>query len=221
MRPILFIPYVNREDLLERACSSVEKHFDVIVIDNSPKQNLFELKPYRYSITTPSVPLNFVSTQNFMLKLAKRYEVPYYAFMHNDGEAVEDTPQQLINYTERLIKSGEKFGAIYTYYDVLAVFSVEGMEAIGGWSIYFEQYYADCDTYRRLRLAGYPTLDTGLKVNHYNGNDASATLKSDKRLALRNDLVSGMFHRIYQIRWGGDVGSEKYSTPFDIGDITL
>ncbi len=218
-KPTLFIPYVNREDLLAQAWDSVEKDFDVIVIDNSPRQDLEAVATRNYQAYIPDIPLNFVCTQNLMLKLANQMQLPHYGFMHSDGEAVDDTPQKLIEFTNNLVPN--TWGAVFTYYDVLAIFNTYAMNAIGGWSIYFEQYFADADTYRRLTLAGFPYVDTGLKVNHYNGNDASSVLKNDKRRAFRNNIVSSMFARIYKLRWGGDIGSERYFSPFNLGDLTI
>lgn len=220
-KPTLFIPYVNREDLLSQAWDSVEKDFDVIVIDNSPRQDLEAVATRNYQAYIPDIPLNFVCTQNLMLKLANQMELQYYGFMHNDGKAIGDTPKKLIEYANDLIMRNERWGLLYTFYDVLAIFNTKAFNAINGWSMYFNQYFADSDTYRRLRLAGYPTLDTGLPCDHYNGTDASATIQNDPKRAFHNMVVSGMYARIYELRWGGPNEKEVYTTPFNKGDLTI
>ena len=221
LKPILFIPYVNREDLLSQAWDSVNQDFNVCVIDNSPRQDLDKVATRDYQVYTPDIPLNFVYTQNLMLKLANQMQVPYYGFMHNDGKAIGDTPKKLIEYADNMIMMDEKFSVLFTYYDVLAIFNTDAFNVINGWSVYFNQYYADSDTYRRLRLAGYPTIDTGLPCEHYNKTDASATIQNDPKRAFHNAVVSGMFAGIYELRWGGPNEHEKYLSPFNKGDLTI
>ena len=65
--------------------------------------------------------------------------------------------------------------------------------------------------YRRLRLAGYPTLDSGLNVKH----TPSSTLNADFAIKARVDAENITAQAYYIRKWGGDNGEEKYEVPFD------
>ena len=82
---------------------------------------------------------------------------------------------------------------------------------MGGWDENLKWYRSECDMYRRLRLAGYPTLDSGLNVKH----TPSSTLSSDFSIKARVD-AENITGRAYYIRkWGNDNGHEVYEVPFD------
>ena len=80
----VFIPYVNRLDLLQKAIASVPRRLttEPLVINNSDSPLTVPCH-----IVIPPVPLTFAQTQNFMLKIAIDRHVPFYLFMHSDAEA--------------------------------------------------------------------------------------------------------------------------------------
>lgn len=72
-------------------------------------------------------------------------------------------------------------------------------------------YFEDNDSHRRVQLAGYQALSWA-PIYHY----GSITIKSDpvRKFEIQN---AGMYekNRSYYIeKWGGDTGSETFSTPF-------
>jgi hypothetical protein len=202
----VFIPYVNRVDLLDAAIESATgPGREVFVIDNSGKA----LRHEKYArVLTPSVPLTFAQTQNWMLKISAERFNPFYLFMHSDAEAGEGTVEKLI---EMARSRTDKWGAIFTAYDALAAFNVEAMQAIGGWDTFLEWYHSDTDVYRRLRLAGYPTLESNLPVKH----TPSSTLNSDPEIAKRVNLMFPCRVAYYRAKWGGDSGSETFTKPWN------
>lgn len=204
----VFIPYVNRPDLLERAIRSVPRRMttEPIVINNS-NEKLVVSCPTVY----PPVPLTFAQTQNFMLKIAKERKVPFYLFMHSDAEAVPDTVEKLYEMALHECAT-RKWGTIFTNYDALAAFNTAAMDAIGGWDHMLSWYASDCDVYHRLRLAGYPTLESHLPVTH----EPSQTLKSDPVIRRQVDLEAPFRESYYRAKWGGNPGHEIFDVPWDV-----
>ena len=72
-------------------------------------------------------------------------------------------------------------------------------------------YCADNDCYRRLRLAGYPTLESNLPVKH----TPSQTLNSDPLIRRQVDLEIPFRGSYYRAKWGGRPGSEAFIVPFN------
>lgn len=204
----LFIPYVNRPDLLEKALASVGRVNDVqtLVLNNSgtPLNVLYQREP--------PVPLTFAQTQNWMLKMAEELNAPFYLFMHSDAEAVGDTVLRLVSMAKALTVQGKRWGTIFTNYDALAAFNTEAMRAIGGWDTMLEWYHSDIDTYYRLRLAGYELIESGLPVKH----EPSQTLKADPLLKLKIDLMAPCRSEYYRRKWGGEAHHEVYERPFNV-----
>jgi hypothetical protein len=160
-------------------------------------------------VVEPSVPLTFSQSQNWMLSLAwDRWDAPFYLFMHSDAEAGEGTVEKLVEMARN--QTGQ-WGAIFTAYDALAAFNVEAMTAIRGWDTMLSWYCGDNDCYRRLRLAGYPTLESNLPVKH----TPSQTLNSDPEVARRVNLEIPFRESYYRAKWGGNPGQEIFTNPFD------
>lgn len=206
----IYIPYVNRPDLLQRAVESVpliHDRWDVEVINNSGSPVPDEICA---GDCNPCVPLTFSQTQNWMLTLAKERGAPFYLFMHSDAEAEPGTVEGLELMARSLMANQYKWGAIFTAYDALAAFNVEAMTAIGGWDTMLSWYCGDNDCYRRLRIAGYPTLESNLPVKH----TPSQTLNSDPEVARRVNLEIPFRESYYRAKWGGNPGHETYDAPW-------
>jgi hypothetical protein len=134
-------------------------------------------------------------------------------FMHTDAEAHPGTPEKLVKAIETALSANRHWGAFFTHYDTLAAFSMEAVNAVGPWDITLPQYFADNDYYRRLRLAGYEIIDTGLGVTHHCG--ASATIKSDRRRAVMNSATFNLYGEYYRRKWGGTPDKETFTKPFN------
>lgn len=196
----LFIPYVNRPDLLNKAIESVPDSVALFVIINNSGTTC------RHATFDPPVPLTFAQTQNWMLKLAR--EETFYLFMHSDASCEPWVIEKLIAMAEA---QTEKWGVIFTAYDALAAYNTEAFNAVGGWDANLQWYGSECDMYYRLRLAGYPTLESKLPVHH----EISATIKAD--LGIQRAVNAGAMFRqyYYQLKWGGLPGEEKFTIPFN------
>src|ERR1022692_1755839 len=123
----LFVPYVNRPDLLLRAVNSV-RELGPEVIDNSdgwqapPDCNVGTVKM--------PVPLSFSQTMNWGLYFAEYSKAKYMLFLHSDAEAGPEVGEALLNQCRA---QTEPWGAIFTAYDAFVALNVAAFKAIGGW----------------------------------------------------------------------------------------
>lgn len=211
----VFVPVVNRFDLLKLCLDSLSIRLttEPVIINNSGMELPEEF--HRHTILTPgthwSCPessLTFSQTQNLMLELASKTKKPFYFFMHSDAE---DNGGILDKLFDMAMIQRDKWGVIFTSYDALACYNTEAFQAVGGWDENLKWYRSECDMYRRLRLAGYPTLDSGLNVKH----TPSSTLSSDFSIKARVDAENVTGRAYYIRKWGGDNEAEKYEVPFD------
>lgn len=208
----LFVPYVNRFDLLEKAVrSAVADGVEINIINNSNGASI-GIPGVDFIQRRPPVPLTFAQTQNWFLNIAEGDADygPFYLFMHSDAEAGEGTVQKLVEMAQKLTDEGRKWAVVFTAYDALAAFNTQAFLEIGGWDTELTWYSGDVDVYRRLKLAGYELVDSNLPVHH----EPSQTLKADPEIKRKVDLMFPFRQYYYQNKWGGEPGHEKFDTPF-------
>lgn len=204
------IPFVNRPDLLDRAVNSIPYFMqsNVIVLDNSPKRIVPADKWDHLEVEIPTVPLTFSQSLNFFTHRAIERNKDVMCFMHSDACAGKGTFEKLLALAD---PNRRHWGVIFTHYDALAAFNIEAMRDVGDWDVNLPWYYSDNDMYRRMRLAGWQTEDSGLPVEH----TPSQTIKSDPELAFLNSVMFPLYGQYYRQRWGGDPGHESFTTPFN------
>ena len=190
---IHFIPFVNCPELLERAVKSTidiaEKGLG-IVIDNRTNLSLPDPQSIitacnagdYYFVYSPDVPLTTAQTMNLMKRLAAQKRCDFFTWIHGDGEITAGSGLIFIDEVERRNAGKEKWGCIFTYYDVFCAFNVEACNETGDWDwLRFPYYFLDCDYYQRLKEAGYPCVvfswQDKMTIVHHNG--ASNTIKND------------------------------------------
>ena len=203
---IVCIPWVNREDLLEKAILSVPSWLRVVVIDHGQDMTI----PLPSGVTRLSMEtrLKFSQIQNFMLRLAVSNGIKHLFFMHSDASCQAQVFDKLIE----TARASDEWGVIFTHYDVLAAFHVPNLLArVGVWDETFEWYRSDCDYYRRVRLAGLATADTGLVVHH----TPSSTIGADPAEKAHVESVARWHKNHYLHKWGGENGGEKFSVPYN------
>ncbi|WP_338134391.1 glycosyltransferase family 2 protein [Cohnella candidum] len=217
LKYIIGTGYVNRPDLLYRAVHSVKpcwKH--AVIIDNSESE-FFRREPFfseRLTVYEPPVPLRYPQMMNLMQKWGKEKGCDVILFFHSDAEVHPGTVEQFLSELETMKAEGRKWGVAFTNYDVLVAYNMEAVREVGQWDTVFYDYHADIDYYRRLQLAGYEIVYTSLGVTHCNGG--SNTSKSDTyRRYLFENVTFAYFHTYYQIKWGGPIGGEVYTLPFN------
>ena len=212
MNYLLGIPFANREDLLERALATVKPLWPhTVIVDNSEPG----LDPAAWPVrVVPSpVPLTFSQSMNLLQRLASEQSCDVLLYMHNDAEAGPGTADRLLAITDEALVSGRRWGVAFTHYDTLASFNMTMVREVGPWDTILPNYFADNDYYRRVRLAGYEMIETGLPVAHVGGG--SNTINSDPRRRFLNGVAYPLYERYYATKWGGTPGRETYVQPFN------
>lgn len=206
----IFLPYINRPDLLERMLYWIPtRNMTAPVVINNSGSPLHV--PAR--VLEPPVPLSFTQSQNWMLAEAQRLNVPFYMWGHVDAILDEYTAIKLFDRAFTEWNNGTKWGVIFTYYDIFCAYSTEAMSAVGGYDTAFFDYCSDQDVYRRLDLAGYARLESGLPVGHDKG---STTINTDPAQSRRVGAQVEYRSQYYFRKWGGAPGSERFQTPWGI-----
>ena len=202
----VYIPYVNRPDLLLKAVQSLGKYAaKVVVIDNSENQDV-ETKVPGTDVFKPCVPLSFTQSQNWMMKTSD-----IYIWMHVDAEASEDAYEKLCAKVEEV--KDTKWGVIYMRYDIFSAVNGKAGRELGGYDNVFMDYSSDVDFYHRLDLAGLKRINLGHPDIKHVG---SQTIKSDVVLGIKNAFMGSSRHDYYLKKWGGPGGFEVYKTPFNL-----
>lgn len=207
---LVFIPYVNRRDLLSEALLSIQDLWpQTIIIDNS---NPVELNQGDLpgKLITPPVPLGFSQTQNYMQRIAFEKDLEFFFFMHSDASCEAGDGRRFVEHAESL--RSKKWGVIFTAYDAFCCFNVEAVKAAGEWDWRgLPWYFADSDYYRRLKLAGYSHEHLNLKITHL----PSQTRASDRNIERIILAQIKAFQAYYQAKWGGPPEHEVFTVPFN------
>jgi hypothetical protein len=214
-----FIPFVNRIDLLQRAilgAAYFTRDLHLCVIDNSPE--LLYADEYAHNdmvmASFPEVPLFFSQTMNFMIRQSAKMGDDFFIWIHSDAVPAEGSCEALVEKANYLIESSKPWGALFTNYDAMSAINMKAVKAVGDWDQNLIWYLSDCDYYRRLRLAGFPTIETNLSVYH----DPSQTLNADSKIANAVKLRNADQTLYYTLKWGGLNGEEIFTTPFNSGE---
>jgi hypothetical protein len=237
MKNFIFIPVVNNFDLLKKAVQSIEQSLydECIIFNNSEKQIPLDIYGNtKFKVWNPKNRCSFMQTQNIMREYAINNNFDYYIWMHNDAEILKSIDREIIQFTEMC---NEKWGVIFTNYDVFSVFNTECVKNIGLWGDIFwpEQrsgYYQDYDYYRRIKLSDYKikqflteeeilikgldfitgrgAADLFCNISHIGKN--TLLDKEEKDIWAKQSYVI-LSH--YKKKWGGSPGNEKFTIPYD------
>lgn len=201
MRFLHFIPHVNNLDLTRtalRATLGTVAEGRVVVIDNSSGEELAGLAlPGNPEVLWPPVPLTTAQTMNWMRRVALLRDLDCFGFQHNDGEPHPGTIDALYRIAA---ERTERWGVLFSHYDVCCVFNRTAVAAVGEWDwLLFPFYHLDNDYYARLDAAGFPQVHTGLGCTHH--NDASNTIKSDPKRAEAVRAYFEVGERLLRQKW--------------------
>lgn len=201
----LHIPFVNREDLLREAVESVRDIGHIhIWLDG------VETAPDIYGVTFHYLPpLPFTSVMNLMMQASVQMDDVMF-FMHNDGLAQNDSAQKFLRYVIEKQLKADRWGVIFTNYDVLCAFNVAALKDVGYWDTMFMQYTSDVDYYHRLASAGWQPDQFACDILHQ--NEASNTVKADPIFNARTQWRegTGFDKQYYNWKFGGMPGEEKH-----------
>lgn len=218
-----FCPVVNRPDLLHNALAATQPFWDdLTVIDNSPERWVREelrIKQLPVRVFTPPVPLSFTQSANWELEETLRRGKPFCVHFHNDAVIPEGACEKLLDYARNVNSQKQRWGIIYTLHDVLCVYNPKVYEAIGGYDTNFAAYFSDNDYFRRMDLAGWERIVSGIEVQHGPQGHGSQTINSDPILRFLNGVTFPLYRQYYAAKWGGVVGEETFSHPFNLQPI--
>lgn len=209
----VYIPYINRPDLLRRCVDSIPSlHDNLTILDNSSEGLPIEFYCWSHQ---PSVPLSFSQSQNFFLSDALNRGCDFYLWLHVDIKIPEGVFPAFLDKARSL--KGTRWGALYTYYDTCCAMNTLAVKDVGGYDPAIRAYKSDQDFYHRMRLKGWETLESNLMVKELEANHlGSQSIRSDPRLAHLNGIIQQLDALYYRAKWGGDAGQEVYSTPFNL-----
>lgn len=218
MKYKLYMPFVHGQDLMRKALSSITAmNGNIVVIDNSHDGKAKEVAyPYNkeedVEFYRPPVRLNFTHTMNLMQERAKRDNLDVFFFMHNDAQCESGEDVKFLEKVKDYCDKYKKWGVLFTNYDTLCAFNMKAISEVGPWDTNFAQYFSDNDYYRRLKLAGYPSITLPIKVKH----EASSTIKRNHVLGQINGKTFPIFNDMYKAKWGGPTGKEVYDKPYNL-----
>jgi len=206
----VYIRVENRFDLLRKAVDSIpEFHNLLTIVDNSPKGLTGE---WPCTVYHPPVPLTFTQTHNWWFANARGRGAKFIIWMHADAEAVDGGHIRLVEWA---LTETRKWYTLWTSYDAMAAVNLKAIEEVGGYDTHIEKYTCDNDLTWRMRLAGWPPIDTGIFTKHL----GSSTIKSDPQLLFLNDIVHGLSTEYYKRKWGGLPEHERFTVPFNRPDL--
>lgn len=201
----------NRFDLLQKAVASIpEFHSLLTIVDNSPGGINVEM-PAGVTVWRPPVPLTFSMSHNWWFQEAARMRCRFIIWMHTDAESVDNGHLRLLEFTRQQISDGVNWGTIFTSYDTIAAVNLEAIADVGPYDVIFDKYFCDCCLYRRMRLRGWRTMDTGIYTKHV----GSQTIKSDPKLEFLNGQTFELYAAYFEKKWGGPPGQETFDVPFN------
>lgn len=215
MKYKLHIPYVNRQDMLKDAISSVRDPFENIHV-------------WANGVTPPDVdavvhvlsPLSFTGVMNEMIRSS--WDDDVMLWMHTDAVALNGSAQKFMDQVQKWNLSNERWGALFTSYDAFCSYNMRAVRSVGFYDPQFYAYVSDNDYYRRFVNAGWPLIDTHLYatdetmcgVLHRDGY--SSTVKADplRKKAVDFRARSSFDVEYYKFKWGGWYEQETYFYPF-------
>ena len=162
---------------------------------------------------------------NYGMKTAYSHNINIYLILNDDItliEPIDRLVQEVINNNLLLISGSHKTdndnelegGGDYTCFAC----SYSLMDKIGWFDpAFYPAYYEDIDMDRRLKLAECKTHKSQFLHYEEQNGIGSHTFMNSRGTPLEKTINDGYKHNkeYYIDKWGGDIGDEKYSTPFN------
>lgn len=207
MKYKIHIPFGSSEELLRQAVESVRDIGNIHVWGNGCAV------PDIPAITahTPGL-VSTVSLINMCIQESWNDDVMM--IIHDDARAKEHTARRFLECVRHNFNMTERWGAVFSHYDVLMALNMTAVRDVGWWDTMFFQYTSDVDYYHRLRTNHWPILDSGLGdgVEHFGSSVVRTNKLFGHRTAFRNGTQFD--YQYYAFKWGGIPGKETFSHPF-------
>ncbi|OWK34979.1 hypothetical protein FRUB_09821 [Fimbriiglobus ruber] len=207
-RPPIFIPFVNRRDLLDEALASLGEHAPrAVVVDNSGGSEAWP-SSRSFRVYRPDAPLTVAQT----FWLAMRRAPGRWSYFHNDATVTPEVAAEVDAEADRLDAAGVPWGVILTLHDVYCLHNGKLLRERGiKPDLCLPVYCCDCDWLRQITTAGLEIIDMGNRggrVKHH----GSSTKAADR--AYRAYIDTANPHAYYREKWGGLPGEETKTTPW-------
>lgn len=196
---IIYLPYVNREDLLGNALRSLGAHSERVVVIDQSDAGMSEGK-HHGPLFRWHGPRRFTSVMNWIQRDTLRRGLGRFLFMHSDAEAAPGGIDALLRMADDLDAQGTRWGVIFTRYDALAVFNQQAVTDVGCWDDSFLWYIADVDYYNRIQWRGWCHAELPSALAIHRGSQTLAGLPPQEAAAVHHD--HGWSHDHYRHKWG-------------------
>lgn len=226
MRYKLHIPYGGSvEPMLREAVESVREIGNIhIWSDGVPAPDI-------EGVTHHELPPNGAAA-TINMALQSSWDDDVALLMHADALAYNDGARRFLDFTRATFERGERWGVIFTLYDVLMAFNMKAVHEVGYWDTRLYQYGADDDYYYRLKLAGWNIVESGDNtaveripdpyLPYAERNDSVGVIHRGSATARSNPLFKhisdGRNHGnslYYIFKWGGLPHEEKFTRAFE------
>ena len=210
---LVYIPYRNRPDLLNRAVQSIPDLWPALVVVDQSEGGLslseHPWSAYIAGIYRAAAPImSFTQAMNWAQTEAIERGATYLVFMHNDAECIDSVALRALEFA----RDRPGAGVVFTHYDAFAVFNVAALRDVGPWDETFRWYFADNDYYHRMELRRWERANFGGdKVLH----SASQTIHADVAIAAEVAAEWEWHEKHYLHKWGGPPGAERFSIPYN------
>lgn len=214
--PVLGIPCISQPNLLSDCVASIDYPVQrLVIIDNSPEGGYTELVRDAVPACVEEVmdfrPLSNLGYSGSLNALIKGHvKVPWWMYANSDAVFA---PGEMARVVEQM-EAHPDLALLCGIIDFrLFGLNAKCVETVGFWDENFVPMYCeDSDYSYRIQVAG----GTFLRLNGSTGHVGSATIKED-RYAAHNSRTYPSNREYYRRKWGGDIGQETFTTPFNRG----
>lgn len=206
--PITYIPYTFGWAMLLQTLRGYRNAGwkNIVVLDNSWDRkasvhcDLLTDELGVLDVLETPVRLRFAQLQAYMDWLARDAEAGYYFWSHTDvllvpqpGESAYETAMASVQHS----MAEGNLGVLFFMYDIISAVTTTAGQ-LAPWDPSMPQYGADCDRYRRLRLAGLEATDSILHIGeiiHIHG-----VLHEEEMVALYDETAGSTEERAAVVR---------------------
>ncbi len=197
---LLYLPHVNRPELLDAALGSVERHSSrIVVIDQSEGGDAEAI--HAGPVFRWTNPLRFTTVMNFQQRDAQFRKLPRFFFLHSDAEVNPGGLDRMLDLADHLDRpDAPAWGVIFTHYDSLALFNTKAVTSVGVWDETFMWYVGDADYYQRLKWCGWLSHECPEALRLHHGSQTAPSMSPMQRFAVQDDQRWAIDH--YRHKWG-------------------
>jgi GT2 family glycosyltransferase len=214
-RIFIGMPVLNRLDLLDHCIGAIDYPAEILVVNNNSvdvtfKQEIDQLAELRkFTVLHQKRNLGVAASWNLIIRTALAHGHEWIFIGSNDTVLHSGSLKAAVEF-----KKEKEFGVWHLHAFNFFLLHRATVERVGWFDENFYPAYKEdqdycyrCHIATMRRLPGMP----GCRADHV----GSATIRSDARYAARNQETHAWNARYYQMKWGGDAGSEKFEHPFN------